>query len=319
MRTLVLTVAALAPIAAHAVPALDVSGSCPGEVTIEMSGLTPGGNATLLFGPAAGADAIPAGACRGVETGLSPARWILTVPDSDLDGSITFSPTVPPTACDKLLQVLDASTCTLSETIAVGAGGGGEPVSELAPGDLLVLGMNTDAPDDFAFVTLVDIAAGVSVFFTDNGVFADGTLRATEGEVEWITADVVPAGTVLVASDIGLGVGSMALSASGDQLIAYQGLLDEPSVYIFGLNVDGADWAPEADSSNNSALPLGLAAGESAVAVAEADNVLFTVDGDTLTRAELRAQVGDPANWVGDNSLVFDFVASLPATFTFTD
>ena len=111
----------------------------------------------------------------------------------------------------------------------------------------------------------------------------------------------------------------MALSASGDQLIAYQGLLDEPSTYIFGLNVDGADWAPEADSANNSALPLGLVAGESAVAVAEADNVLFTVDGDTLTRAELRAQVGDPANWAGDNSLVFDFVASLPAVFTFTD
>ena len=100
-------------------PALAVSGDCPGTVNLDFSGFTPGGNVTLLFSRGVGADLVPGGRCRGVETGLSPARWALTMPDLDEDGLMSFSPTVPEAACGMNLQVLDPESCALSDVMQV--------------------------------------------------------------------------------------------------------------------------------------------------------------------------------------------------------
>ena len=125
MRMFALVALAL-PALATAAPVLTISGDCPGAIDIDITGLTPGGNMTLLFSGGEGADALPAGACRDTVTGLSPVRWGMTAPDADGDGNMSFSPTVPDSACGKHVQILDASTCELSSVETIGGGGGGD-------------------------------------------------------------------------------------------------------------------------------------------------------------------------------------------------
>ena len=67
----------------------------------------------------------------------------------------------------------------------------------LAPGDLAIIGLNTDNPDSFSFVLLTDIGAGTEIFFTDNGVLSDGSFRANEGIVKYTAPSALSAGTVI--------------------------------------------------------------------------------------------------------------------------
>ncbi len=43
----------------------------------------------------------------------------------------------------------------------------------LAPGDIVIIQLQGDDPDSFAFVTFVDIAAGTGIYFTDCGVSSE--------------------------------------------------------------------------------------------------------------------------------------------------
>lgn len=175
----------------------------------------------------------------------------------------------------------------------------------LSPGDLAIVGVNADNPDTFSFVLLTDIAAGTEIFFTDNGVFADGSFRATEGVLQYTAPSALAAGTVIEYTDTNpdftADSGSFALSASGDQIIAYQGTLTNPT-FIYALNSEGsAVWQTDATSSNTSALPTGLVNGETAVALEEVDNAVY--GGPTAgTQTELLAAISDPSNWSGDNN-----------------
>ncbi|NET52128.1 MAG: hypothetical protein F6K09_26575, partial [Merismopedia sp. SIO2A8] len=55
----------------------------------------------------------------------------------------------------------------------------------LSAGDIAIIGINTDDPDDFSFVLLRDIEVGTEITFTDSGwlnsgefqVLVDGTLN----------------------------------------------------------------------------------------------------------------------------------------------
>ncbi len=51
----------------------------------------------------------------------------------------------------------------------------------LNAGDIAIVGINTDNPDDFAFVLLTDIESGTVINFTDNGWLAAGGFRTGEG------------------------------------------------------------------------------------------------------------------------------------------
>ncbi|MDJ0662853.1 MAG: lamin tail domain-containing protein [Crocosphaera sp.] len=167
----------------------------------------------------------------------------------------------------------------------------------LLPGDIAIIGFNFDNPDEFAFVTLVDIVAGTEISFTDNGWQANGTFRDTEGTFTWTAGTDIAAGTVINPT-----VSSVAFSASGDQIIAYQGDSNNPT-FIYALNSEGNPgvWQSDATSSNTSALPTGLVNGETAVALDEIDNAVYT--GITSgTKEELLAAISDQSNWSGDNS-----------------
>ncbi len=167
----------------------------------------------------------------------------------------------------------------------------------LSAGDIAIVGFNFDNPDEFAFTPLVDIGAGTEINFTDNGWQAAGTFRATEGTFTWTAPTDIAAGTIINPT-----ISSILFSASGDQIIAYQGTDTNPT-FIYALNSEGNPgvWQSDSTSSNTSALPTGLVNGETAVALNEIDNAIYT--GITSgTQAELLAAIGDNSNWSGSNS-----------------
>jgi hypothetical protein len=180
----------------------------------------------------------------------------------------------------------------------------------LAPGDLALLGVNCDNPDDFAFLLLADISPGTEIKFTDNGWLSTGGFRGGEGTRIFTAASFYSAGAVLVYSLTQAEFtqsGSFALSSSGDQLLCYQGDDASPSM-LYAINIEGAaEWQPDATSTNTSALPVGLVNGFSAVAVEESDNVKY--DGSTNfsnPQAALIA-ISDTSNWIGDDTTPYDF------------
>ncbi len=112
-------------------------------------------------------------------------------------------------------------------------------------GDISILGWNSNAPDNFTFVTWVDLPNNMIIKFTDGGFNGTapnsantaGNARGSENFVIWRnnTGNTIVAGTVIriqsQTATIGLAVGGTTagggglenLSSGGDQLIAYQG------------------------------------------------------------------------------------------------
>lgn len=181
----------------------------------------------------------------------------------------------------------------------------------LAPGDLLITGLDADDPDAFVFIPLVDLEAGTEIFLTDSGVTAAGGFRANEGALKYVApAGGVRAGTAITwagsgtpdfSPATGFGSGGFLLSTSGDQLIALQGSATSP-VFLFALTTYRDVWQAEATSANNSALPPGLTDGVTALALgassADTDNAEYNREVLTSgTAAALRAAVGNPGNW----------------------
>lgn len=183
-------------------------------------------------------------------------------------------------------------------------------------GDIAFVQYNADGTDNFAFVALADIPAGEIILFTDNGWLNTNAFRTTEGTITWTApASGVTAGTVITISttpDTTLGTvsesGDLNFSGDGDQIIAYQ-VSSGVITPIAALNNEGAAFQADATSSNTSALPQGLVLGESAVALTEIDNAVYTgpTSGD---KATLQAALNNPANWTGDNSINQTFSGS---------
>jgi hypothetical protein len=173
-----------------------------------------------------------------------------------------------------------------------------------------MIGVNCDNPDDFAFLLLVDLEVGSEIKFTDNGWLATGGFRTGEGILTFTSANNLNAGTVVVYSESQAEFsdsGSFSLSSSGDQILVYQG--DEMSPqFIYGLNMEGAAvWQADATNTNNSALPAGLINGLNAVAVQEFDNVKYNGSTQFPDPTQALISISDPASWVGDNLIRFDF------------
>lgn len=167
----------------------------------------------------------------------------------------------------------------------------------LFPGDIAIVGFNFDNPDEFAFTPLVDIGENTEINFTDNGWQTAGTFRTTEGTFTWVAPTDIAAGTIINPT-----ISSILFSTSGDQIIAYQGDSSNPA-FLYALNSEGNPgvWQSDSTSSNNSALPTGLVNGETAIALKEIDNAIYT--GITSgTQAELLAAISKNSNWSGSNS-----------------
>lgn len=108
------------------------------------------------------------------------------------------------------------------------------PAWALTPGSVAFIGYNADGTDDFAMVTLVNLA-NQTIYLTDDETDGAGGLTTGEGAFQWDTgADVIPAGTVIVFSSLTTAAtanyGTLTevdlgfnLAGAGDGILAYQG------------------------------------------------------------------------------------------------
>ena len=93
-------------------PELVVGGSCPGVTTIELTGMTPGGQVALFNAGALGATPTWAGPCAGTMLDVAATSPPMVIPDSDGDGAFSFSPFLSPALCGRYIQAMDVTTCT---------------------------------------------------------------------------------------------------------------------------------------------------------------------------------------------------------------
>lgn len=184
-------------------------------------------------------------------------------------------------------------------------------------GDIALIGYQADNPDTLAFVALADIPPGTEIRFTDCGWQLAGGFRASEGGVQFTAASLITAGTVVQrAYPFDSGEWSvnnegfsnnLALSTSGDQILAFEGVAATPT-FLYAINNDDAGWS-DATSSNTTALPTGLVDGTTAVNIGgppELDNGYYdpTLGITTGSQAELLAAISDSSNWTKDDGLV---------------
>lgn len=172
----------------------------------------------------------------------------------------------------------------------------------LEEGDIAFIGYATDDPDQFAFLTFVDITENTEIVFTDNGWKADNTWRSGESEGVWTApAGGIPAGSVIqikgttVTGGGTMSVGLTGLSSSGDQVLAYQDNSGSPT-FISAINMDWSIWQAESSNSNTSTIPTGLTNNVNANAVLQENGYYNGPTNGTINF--LRSAINNPANWI---------------------
>jgi len=97
---------------------VSAQGVCPGSVTIDVSGVTPGGIYAVVTSNVGGSTVVPVGGCAGndINLGLSGGTLRAT-PSADGGGNDTLSPVVPEGGCGLYLAVLDMTSCVSSPSI----------------------------------------------------------------------------------------------------------------------------------------------------------------------------------------------------------
>lgn len=121
--------------AAFAAPTLDISGDCPGPMTIDVGNLPAFGQHVLVASPNPGPFTVGSGACAGTEIGLAPPFFVVAAPTAGPDGTRTYTPSLDGDQCGWSVQVVDLSDCSTSSVVPVD--GGGDPVDP--PADAAIL------------------------------------------------------------------------------------------------------------------------------------------------------------------------------------
>lgn len=103
-------------------PTLSLTGSCPGLMSLTVSGATPNRNVAVLYARNRGSVTIPQGyPCAGTRIGLGASVALAGSKRADGDGNATFSATVPLVACGNIfVQALDLTTCGPSNVVPIG-------------------------------------------------------------------------------------------------------------------------------------------------------------------------------------------------------
>lgn len=154
----------------------------------------------------------------------------------------------------------------------------------LAAGDIAVILNRANAPDQFAFVTFVDLEANTVIYFTDCGADANG-FAATYSGSEGVLAYTVPAsghdaGTIVRYEFDDENVpgsnfsqysstrfqGFVGIASAGDQIIVFQDATspsgsvnagDNP-LFVFASNNASSAFTGNKSDSNQTGLPTGL-------------------------------------------------------------
>lgn len=181
----------------------------------------------------------------------------------------------------------------------------------LGDGDIAIIAYQSTDTDQFAFVLLADIESGTEIHLTDNGWQADQTFRTGEGVLTWTADQDYPFGWVILitggtlptasAGFIAKTGGSLQLATGGDQLFAYQGTLESPTL-LYALQMN-SNWDADPIDANKSTQPNGLS--NFSVCTPERDNAVYNETVISGTQAELLAAINDcNTNWTAsDDSL----------------
>lgn len=192
--------------------------------------------------------------------------------------------------------------------------------TKLIPGDVAIVGVNTDNPDSFSFVLLKDIEADTKIFFTDSGVTSEGDFRGNEGAVLFTAPSALSFGTIIKftgisgdftnASNSTVGNAGFNLSTSGDQIIVFGGAIEAPT-YIFAIQTNSNQFQTGSNDSNQSDLPVGLTVGLNALAVGkgsgaenEFDNSVYNLSVTSGDKVTLLKAIANNENWNGSNSRI---------------
>jgi len=197
----------------------------------------------------------------------------------------------------------------------------------LSAGDIIITIIQCDGTDEFRFIPLVDLEENTIIYFTDNGWQSDNTFRANEGIVKYTApSGGINKGTMItytgISGDFSTEDAGFNLSASGDQVLAYQGSTGSPT-FIFAVQNNSTQWQTGSDDSNQSDLPSGLtndvtavATGASSGAESEYDNAYYSGASTGKTHTQISVLVGNSSNWTGDNDTSYS--STPPTSFTFS-
>ncbi len=182
-------------------------------------------------------------------------------------------------------------------------------------GDVVFTGYQSDTPDEFTVLLLVAVDSGTTLTFDENGWFAIGGFRCCEGVVTWTAGANLPKNTQVTIDPAGLtasndagqtagtvtvDAGSFALSASGDQIFAYQGTAPsagDESNFVSAIQMNGG-WDGDATNTNTSAQPSVFTDGVNSLSISpEADNAIYDCSTTDGTPAALRTAITNSANW----------------------
>jgi hypothetical protein len=169
------------------------------------------------------------------------------------------------------------------------------------PGDIAFTAFHTDR-DAFAIVTLVDLPADTTIFFTDEEWGGDAFVSADkEADVEWNSgSSVVTAGTTVVFDYIDstdnwtVSTGTinssegMSLSKSGEDIYAYYGDTRAPTAFLAAIS----STTPNLDNT-------GLVIGETAVSLSQtpAGQEYTGVHSGETAFADYLTLINDSSNW----------------------
>ncbi|QDO86467.1 tandem-95 repeat protein [Shewanella psychropiezotolerans] len=207
-------------------------------------------------------------------------------------------------------------------------------------GDIVVLGVNSDAPtDQVTIMLLADIASGETIKITDRGWDSDSIAfysnTISEGTITWTTTSSLTAGNVY---QIAITAGSPAtlatlpgtlsisgwvssvMASGGDQWLIYQGS-DVSPTFIYGFsnpstnNAGGTvagNWvsAGTAVTSTTSHLPSGLTNNTNAIALStgtyHSDNMYYSGSLVATDKTTWLARITTLSNWTGNESTTYD-------------
>lgn len=192
--------------------------------------------------------------------------------------------------------------------------------SVLSPGDIAVVTVNSDSPDSFDFVPLVDLESSTEIYFTDNPYVASGDSLRDDGEgvLKYTAESPIPAGSVIsyegsesngfVQTD-----GSYNANASGDNLIAYQVAPDTTYLLGVGWARGGTVWEYfDSPMNERSDIPPSLSKDDNTILSLGTDQNLQYDSNNGLngTAESLLALIGDETNWVGNDENAYDAFGS---------
>lgn len=205
--------------------------------------------------------------------------------------------------------------------------------AQTAAGDIAFVGFNADNNDQFTIITTNYLEDGTQIYFVDAG-WTGTAIYASEGGILWtVPSGGLPTNTMVTFTGAGAGgfttfptgslevgasvtagtiaasgiAASMALTTSGDQILAFTGSVASPT-FIAAANFNGAWSWTGTNNSEQSLLPPGLTSGTNCVLLSDRDN--GKIDCLLLPDPASLSDYNNAANWVFNDAIRY----TLPPT-----